>query len=97
MQATTRAARLRYLADCYRRTEETFGKKYSEVPPVSTLLPEAQAQLSQHSLLVLQNCYEEAEEGPGPLGARSPVPAALQGWTPFSAVARSHGTDVIFL
>ena len=29
--ATTKAARLRYLADCYRRTEETFGKKYAEV------------------------------------------------------------------
>ena len=45
---------------------------------MSTLLPLAQSQLSQHSLLVLQNCYEEAEEGPGPLGARSPLPATLQ-------------------
>ena len=44
---------------------------------MSTLLPLAQSQLSQHSLLVLQNCYEEAEEGPGPLGARSPLPATL--------------------
>ena len=29
--ATTKVARLRYLADCYRRTEEQFGKKYAEV------------------------------------------------------------------
>ena len=68
-----------------------------QVPPVSTLLPEAQAQLSQQSLLVLQNCYEEAEEGPGALGARSPIPSTLQNPedAPFVCKIYVHAHDTL--
>ena len=65
---------------------------------MSTLLPEAQSQLSQHSLLVLQNCYEEGEEaGPGPLGSRSPIPAALQNPedAPFVCKIYVHAHDTL--
>ena len=64
---------------------------------MSTLLPEAQSQLSQHSLLVLQNCYEEGEEAPGPLGSRSPIPAALQNPedAPFVCKIYVHAHDTL--